>query len=58
MKLMNYFKGIAVELRHVVWPTPRETTILTIIVVIVSLAAGYYLGLFDLIFGRILELAL
>lgn len=55
MKLIEYFKGIGTELSHVVWPTRRQTIILTVIVVLLSVIAGYYLGLFDLIFSDVLN---
>jgi preprotein translocase subunit SecE len=56
MNIAEYFKGIRVELRHVIWPNRRQTVTLTIIVIIASLAIGYYLGLFDLIFTEILKI--
>ena len=43
------------ELRKVTWPTFAETRYLTIVVAIVAIAVGVILGLFDLLFGWIVE---
>jgi preprotein translocase subunit SecE len=56
MKIVQYFKGIGTELKHVTWPTRREAILLTTIVVVLTLVAGYYLGLLDLIFTKLLGL--
>ena len=58
MKLIQYFKGVFAEIPHISWPTRRQTIILTIIVILVSIAAGYFLGLFDLIFTALLEMVI
>lgn len=58
MAIINFFKAVAGEFKHVVWPSRRQMTIFTIIVIIISVAAGYYLGLFDLIFARLFEIIL
>ena len=55
---MNFLKSVIGEFKHVVWPTQRHTTVFTIIVIVISVAAGYYLGLFDLIFARIFDVIL
>jgi len=44
------------ELRKVTWPTRREATNLTVIVLAVTLAVGMYLGLADYIFSRFIAL--
>ena len=43
------------ELRKVTWPTFAETRYLTIVVAIVAIVIGVILGLFDLLFGWIVE---
>ena len=43
------------ELRKVTWPSRRETTNLTGVVIIVSLALGVLLGGADLLFGWLVE---
>ena len=52
----RYFKETSGELRKVTWPTRKEATNLTIIVVIVTLVMGIYLGLLDYIFSRFFAL--
>jgi preprotein translocase subunit SecE len=44
------------ELRKVVWPSRKEATNLTLIVVAVSAAVGVFLGGIDYIFRKIFEL--
>ncbi|MCE9628431.1 MAG: preprotein translocase subunit SecE [Candidatus Vogelbacteria bacterium] len=53
--LSEYIKGTRSELRHVNWPTRRDTVIFTVVVIITSILAGAYLGLFDFIFNLILR---
>lgn len=43
------------ELRKVTWPSFAETRYLTIVVAVVAVAVGVVLGLFDLLFGWIVE---
>ncbi len=43
------------ELRKVTWPTFAETRYLTFVVAIVAVAVGIVLGLFDLLFGWLVE---
>ena len=53
--MLNYFKQVRAELRHVVWPS-RETTIMyTIAVILISIAVAVYLGLLDYIFSLVLK---
>lgn len=42
------------ELRKVTWPTRRETTNLTILVLVVAIAVGGMLGLVDIFFNWIM----
>ena len=43
------------ELRKVTWPTFAETRYLTMVVAVVAIIIGVILGLFDLLFGWIIE---
>ncbi len=56
--LSEYIKGTRTELRHVNWPTRKDTVIFTVVVIVTSIAAGAYLGLFDFIFNLILRAVL
>ena len=46
------------ELRKVIWPTRREATNLTILVVALSVATGLILGLIDFLFSELFRLLL
>lgn len=51
----RFVADIFSELRKVTWPTMSETRYLTIVVAIVSLAVGTFLGGLDLMFGWVIE---
>ncbi len=53
--MINYIKETKAELKHVSWPTRQQTVMFTILVVVVSLSLAIFLGLFDGIFKRLLE---
>jgi preprotein translocase SecE subunit len=55
MGLMEYFRGVRAEFDHITWPTQQQAIAFTVIVIIISLIIGAYLGLLDQIFARILE---
>jgi len=44
------------EMKHVNFPTRRHTTVFTIIVIIISIATAYFLGAFDFLFTKVLDL--
>lgn len=55
-RLTPRFVGdIISELRKVTWPTFSETRYLTVVVAIVALVMGIFLGLIDLLFGWAVE---
>lgn len=43
------------ELKKVSWPTKQETTRLTIVVVVISLIIGFYIGIIDSLLASALE---
>lgn len=51
----TFITGIIDELKKVTWPTKNETLRLTIIVVLISLIIGVYIGIIDVLFAKILE---
>ncbi len=55
MKIIDYIKETKVELKHVSWPTRRQTVIFTIIVILISISVAFFLGFFDFIFTKLLE---
>jgi preprotein translocase subunit SecE len=55
-RLVRYFKETRAELRKVTWPTRRQATNLTLIVLAVTVAMALFLGAFDLLFATIIRL--
>jgi preprotein translocase subunit SecE len=50
---LTFLRETRAELRKVVWPTPRETRNLTIVVLALSVVVGLFLGAFDFIFQEL-----
>ncbi|MCX6795640.1 MAG: preprotein translocase subunit SecE [Candidatus Falkowbacteria bacterium] len=50
-KLTTYIKASIEEMKKVSWPTKKETTNYTILVIVFSLAVAVFLGLLDYIFS-------
>lgn len=50
-KLTTYVKASYEEMKKVTWPTKKETTNYTILVIIFSLAVALFLGLLDYVFS-------
>lgn len=55
MSLINYIKETKGELKHVSWPTKKQSIWFTVIVIVVSLAVSFFLGFFDFIFSLGIE---
>ena len=55
MKITDYLKSIYSEMKHVSWPTKKQSVAFTVIVIVVSAATAFYLGFFDFIFSKIME---
>ncbi len=51
----RFVADIIAELRKVTWPTFSETRYLTVVVAIVAITVGLFLGGVDLLFGWIIE---
>ncbi|MBI5731882.1 MAG: preprotein translocase subunit SecE [Candidatus Magasanikbacteria bacterium] len=54
-KIIDYFKTSKEELKKVSWPTKKETTHYSLIVVGLSLAVAVFFGVLDFIFNFGLE---
>jgi len=54
-KLTTYIKDTRAELKHVSWPTRRQSLVYTSVVIAISLAVAAYLGAFDYIFTTLLK---
>jgi preprotein translocase subunit SecE len=55
MKLADYIKDTRGEMRHVTWPGREQVIAFTIIVIAISIATAIFLGLFDLLFSKLLS---
>lgn len=56
MSILNYFRETKGELGHVNWPTRRQSVVFSVVVIIISVIVALFLGLFDYIFAKILNL--
>ncbi len=50
-KLLNYIAETKEEMKHVSWPTKKQTLTFTALVILISVAVAAYLGLFDYLFS-------
>jgi len=55
MSFIQYLKDTKAELKHVSWPTRKQTMIYTILVIVISFFTALYLGLFDFVFKNLLD---
>ncbi|MDA1316558.1 MAG: preprotein translocase subunit SecE [bacterium] len=51
----NILANMLGELKKVTWPTREETTRLTLIVIMISLIIGFYIGIIDFLLAKVLE---
>ncbi|OGI64192.1 preprotein translocase subunit SecE [Candidatus Nomurabacteria bacterium RIFCSPLOWO2_01_FULL_41_21] len=54
-KVTEYLKETKTELKHVIWPSRKQTVYFTLIVIALSILVAYFLGVFDFLFSRGLE---
>ncbi len=52
----GFFGDIVSEMKKVTWPTRAETIRLTIVVIVISLIIGLYLGIIDVLLAKILAI--
>jgi preprotein translocase SecE subunit len=52
---INYIKDTVAEMKHVSWPTNKQTIVYTVLVVVISAIAALYIGIFDFVFQRGLD---
>jgi preprotein translocase subunit SecE len=51
----NFTTDIVDELKKVTWPTKKKTIRLTLIVIVISLIIGLYIGIIDILLTKGLE---
>jgi len=54
-KLINYIKDTKNELKHVNWPSRKQTINFTILVISVSVILALFMGFFDILFTYLLK---
>lgn len=54
-RFFNYLADTRGELKHVSWPTQRQTMIYTILVIVLSIVTAVYLGVLDFGFTKGLD---
>lgn len=54
-QITEYLKDTKTELKHVIWPTRGQAIFYTLIIIVLSVAVAYFLGIFDFIFSKGLE---
>ena len=52
---ITFLREVRDELKKVVWPTRQETIRLTLVVIVVSLFVGLFLGGLDFVFTKLLQ---
>jgi len=55
MSFTKYLQDTKAELKHVSWPTQKQTIIFTALVIVISLATAVYLGVIDFGFTKLLN---
>lgn len=56
MAIIKYLKETSAELKHVNWPTRKQTLVYTALIIVISLFAAAYLGFFDWLFTGFVKL--
>lgn len=54
-KIIEFIKETRIEMKHVVWPTKKQTMVFTVVVIVISVVVAYALGAFDALFTSGLE---
>ena len=57
-KAMDFFREVKIELKKVTWPTRKQTTGTTIVVIIFVFVIAAFLGLFDYSLSKLVQVVL
>jgi len=52
---ITFLKETQDELKKVTWPKQQEVVRLTIVVIVISIAVGLFIGALDFIFAKVIE---
>jgi len=50
MNVFNFLREVNGEMKHMSWPTKKQTTAYSILVVVISIAVAAFVGAFDHVF--------
>jgi len=50
-KVTNYFREAITEMKKVIWPTKKQTTTYTIVVIALSIGIALFFGILDYAFS-------
>ena len=53
--ILTFFNDFKIEFSKIEWPTEKETSSLTILVIVMCLIMGTYVGVFDLLITKLLS---
>lgn len=53
--IAEYLKEVRLEFRKVIWPSRRETTTATIVVIVTLVFFVLFIGVFDFVFSQIVR---
>ncbi|MBC7220323.1 preprotein translocase subunit SecE [Candidatus Bipolaricaulota bacterium] len=57
-RVRNYVASVRTEIGRVSWPSRKEVVSLTVLIILLAIALGIYLGVADLILTQVLRLLL
>ena len=57
-RVIDFLSEVKVELTKVVWPTPEQTIKLTVVVILVTITVGFFLGVIDTLLTNLLSLVI
>ena len=50
MNIFNFLREVKGEMKHMSWPTKKQTIAYTLLVIVISIALAAYVGIFDSLF--------
>jgi preprotein translocase subunit SecE len=50
MNIFNFLREVKGEMKHMSWPTKKQTIAYTLLVIVISIALAAYVGIFDHLF--------
>ena len=54
---LEFLREVQVELKKVIWPTKRQVARMTILIAVVSVLTGAFIGGLDYLFTKLFQLA-